>query len=275
MIFEYAAKINGVATPKYPAPGRAPVMLDTSEGNLVWRGVAWADYYEVQRSANGGGWTTIAGRVVDNVLAGNTIYSDNAGGNGNYLYRVRAYGKSGGVSGWSNVIGGGDGGQPQEPEPTTTKPPSQPTPTQQPQPGGNGKLPAQFDSAVASAYSPDGETYYFTESQDNWGPSMSTDQDTWSFTLVGTKYTMRNGWSQQCVFHKSTTSSSLDMTPQSADCSTFPLWTLTFQSATSTRAAIQAADGSNRCLQWDGNTISVAPCKKVDSQVWDLVSARG
>ncbi|KAJ3295736.1 hypothetical protein HK104_002375 [Borealophlyctis nickersoniae] len=211
MIFEYAAKITGVAVPQYPAPIKAPVMLETgSGGRLIWRGVAWADYYEVQHAPSNDteNWTTIGAKVVDNVEAGNTIFSDPVGTaqgspDGKYLYRVRAFGKTARTapSGWSNAVG----------------------PLSVPQPG---ELPSEFVSAIASGFSPDGRKYFFIEkyvafaslvlfgqvtvgndiwmlhSRDFWGPAMSTTQESWSFQAVGSQWSIRNSWSRQCIYHK-------------------------------------------------------------------------
>ncbi|KAJ3044945.1 hypothetical protein HDV00_000229 [Rhizophlyctis rosea] len=262
LLFGASFTINGLSVPLYPAPTTPPVMLPAANGGvLIWRGSAWASQYEVQSAPESSPttWTTLSRNVTDNVPFGTPIYRDPIGNSTvNYFYRVRGGAeRSGSLTAWSNVIG---------PIPGPVKTP-------------NG-APAHFTSSVASTYVSGGATWYFTESQNTWGAAWSTTSDSWIFDYVGNNtWSIRSGWSQQCIWHSSPTTTHIDFTPQGADCTQYSLWILNFVSGTSTVTGIQAADGSNYCIDTEGQTTEgaeahVQPCSGSQYQSFDIAGSK-
>ncbi|KAJ3050157.1 hypothetical protein HK097_008856 [Rhizophlyctis rosea] len=251
MIYNSSFTINGLGTKLFPAPKTAPEMLDAVNGGvLMWKGSAWAGQYEVQSSTspNSTTWITLSNTIKDNVPFGTPIFRDPIGSpNSTYFYRVRGgAGSSETLTAWSNVIG--------------------PVPGPPAVPGGFKQM---FSSQIVVSYSPDGVRRYFSESRDTWGAMISTTGDTWSFQLVTANgWAIRNEWSRQCVYHKTATTTHIDLTPQGANCQDYGLWKLNVVSGTTTVTGIEAADGSGYCVDTNGQTadgavMSIQPCGRV------------
>ncbi|KAI8917707.1 glycoside hydrolase superfamily [Powellomyces hirtus] len=205
LLFEYAAKIAGRNTPGYPSPRKAPTILDTeSGGDLRWQGVAWADHYQVQRApANRGRnskrWTTVGDNVIDNVPSGEAIFSDPVPApdddpDAQFFYRVRAVSRRGRKSRYSRPYG---------PIPAPKKV--------------VGDLSRKLTTSIASAFD---QTKYLFHDREAYDSTISTEPDQYLLSvssLYPDQWTLRNIWSQQCIYDGGKTK------PQNSDSPRFNL----------------------------------------------------
>lgn len=104
----HAARMSG-APLAGPATLAAPVLQTawaTAQGvQLTWRGVATAGTYTVQRSPDGGTWTTVASGVTDQrAIYGPTTSDTSSGAVGGTQYRVQAVTPDGTGGAWSAVV---------------------------------------------------------------------------------------------------------------------------------------------------------------------------
>lgn len=103
---EYAARIQGQATPAVPEIPAAPTLLPaTDTGHLAWRGSTGAREYEIQRAAAvDGPWTSLVTGLGDHLATYTPLYCDSTTQPGErYFYRVVARNVAG-ASAPSNVV---------------------------------------------------------------------------------------------------------------------------------------------------------------------------
>ncbi|WP_094248338.1 MULTISPECIES: S-layer homology domain-containing protein [unclassified Paenibacillus] len=110
-VYNYAHYMNALdkgktsAVPAIAAPEGAPKLFPIdSVADIRWQGVVGASGYEVQRSADGMNWETVAADASDGGRAGTKAFHDEQAITGTlYQYRVRGVNESG-ASAWSNVV---------------------------------------------------------------------------------------------------------------------------------------------------------------------------